>query len=68
MFDVVLVLLALVLLVLVARSVWRRSKALTRELGRAVELVAGTSAALSAPAAPVPTPGAPHRDVQPTHT
>jgi len=47
--DVVLALLSLALLALVARGVWRRGKGLTRELGRAGELVSGASLALSAP-------------------
>ena len=65
--DVALALLALVLLALVARGVWRRTKALSRELSRAGDLVAGASAALQAPPGSAAGPGSRPPDVQPTH-
>ena len=68
--DVVLALLSLALLTVVSLGVWRRSRALTRELGRAGALVFGAGAALSAP--PTGSAGArlggPHPDAQRTYT
>ena len=65
--DVALAVLALVLLGLVARTLWRRVKALGRELSRASELVAGASAALQAPPAGASGPGSRPLGVQQTH-
>ena len=65
--DVALALLVLVLLALVVRGVWRRTKALGRELSRASELVAGATAALQAPPGGPAGPVSRAPDVQPTH-
>ena len=66
--DVVLALLALGLLVLVGLSLWRRVKALGREVSRAGELVSRATAQLEQvqAEAPRPAPGSPPRGV-PSH-
>ena len=62
--DAAVAVLALVLLVLVGLSLWRRVRALGRELARAGELVGGATAALEQLRQEPPAPSSASADPQ----